>query len=74
MKGHEWIWIVVLFGIGVGFWLLVKRADSFTKKIKPQREIKVNSTMQHGLAHVVFQELPVPATPYNAELRRTTQS
>jgi len=44
MKGHEWIWIVVLFGIGVGLWLLVKPVDSFTKKVKPQRGAPTCST------------------------------
>lgn len=37
MKGHEWIWIVVVFGIGVGLWLLAKPAEAFATKGKPRR-------------------------------------
>ena len=33
MEERKWIWLVVLFGIGVGLWLLLAQpVDSFTPK------------------------------------------
>ena len=38
MNNQGWIWIAVLFGIGIGLWLLVTPKNSFRKKTQAPRQ------------------------------------